>query len=136
HLHSFEIHGQSYGVRAQFGEDWGDFNMRDERRVHLERDLRKGDLFTYTYDFGDNWLVELRVLDVRPAQSRARPCCLAGQRSGPPEDSGGTRGYQEMLEALADPSHPQHDELSEWVGPDFDPERFDLEGVNRGLAKL
>ena len=45
-------------------------------------------------------------------------------------------GYAGLLEALADPDHPEHDDLSEWVGEDFDPKAFDLKAVNRALAKL
>jgi len=33
-------------------------------------------------------------------------------------------GYEEYLEALADPNHQRHDELLEWNGP-FDPDTFD-----------
>ena len=45
-------------------------------------------------------------------------------------------GYAGLLEALADPDHPEHDDLSEWVGEGFDPEAFDLQAVNRALGKL
>jgi hypothetical protein len=41
-----------------------------------------------------------------------------------------------MLEALADPDHPEHEEYSDWLEEDFDPERFDLEAVNKRLAGL
>lgn len=39
---------------------------------------------------------------------------------------------EDYLDALANPNHDQHDELLAWRGP-FDPERFDLEAVNRAL---
>jgi hypothetical protein len=29
-----------------------------------------------------------------------------------------------MLEALSDPSNPEHDDMLEWVGENFDPEEF------------
>jgi len=53
----------------------------------------------------------------------------------PPDDCGGIYGYQELIEALGDSTHPQHAEMSEWwqeygdtsFGPDFDPARLDLE---------
>lgn len=36
------------------------------------------------------------------------PWCLDGRRSAPPEDAGGTGGYEELLEVLADPSDEAH----------------------------
>jgi hypothetical protein len=40
----------------------------------------------------------------------------------PPEDVGGPSGYAEFLEAINDPKHSRHVELSEWIGGHFDPE--------------
>jgi hypothetical protein len=37
---------------------------------------------------------------------------------------------------LADPADEEHAELREWAGEDFDPERLDLEAINRDLARL
>jgi hypothetical protein len=34
----------------------------------------------------------------------------------PPEDVGGPPGYAELLEALADPAHEDHDQMREWTG--------------------
>lgn len=40
-----------------------------------------------------------------------------------------------LLEILFDPAHEEFDELRRWVGPDFQPERFDLRAVNdRGFT--
>ena len=52
----------------------------------------------------------------------------------PPEDCGGVWGYYDMLNAIADPDHEMHEELSEWVGEDFDPEAFDRDQVNAIFA--
>ena len=41
-----------------------------------------------------------------------------------------------LLEAIRDPEHPEHDEMVEWVGDEFDPEAFDLDEVNRELHHL
>ena len=58
---------------------------------------------------------------------------LAGQRACPPEDCGGPGGYRELLQALGDPDHPEHDSWREWVPEGFDAEAFDLEGLNHRL---
>ena len=54
-----------------------------------------------------------------------RSSCIDGRRACPPEDCGATWGYRELLEILADPAHPEHDERREWIGRPFDPEAFD-----------
>ncbi|MEI8376613.1 MAG: hypothetical protein WCJ35_27665 [Planctomycetota bacterium] len=41
-----------------------------------------------------------------------------------------------LLEKLQDPKHDEHDEALEWVGNDFDPEKFDLDEVNHQLLRL
>jgi hypothetical protein len=42
---------------------------------------------------------------------------------------GGPIGYQQFLEALADPSHSEHETYRDWIGGVFDPEGFDPAGV-------
>ena len=42
----------------------------------------------------------------------------------------------EFLEAIGDPKHESHEEMLEWIGGGFDPDRFDLDAVNRELQKL
>jgi len=65
--------------------------------------------------------------DVLPASGPAPP---------PPEDCGGVFGYLDLLEAIKDPHHPEHDGIIEWLGGDFDPEAFDIREVNQRLAGL
>ena len=110
----------------------------DERKARL-CDLAPAvkSKFIYEYDFGDGWEHVIQVAKIgRPADGVDYPVCLKGQLACPPEDCGGIWGYYEMLEALKDPKHEQHDELLEWIGGQFDPERFDLEEVNAELEDL
>jgi hypothetical protein len=62
--------------------------------------------------------------------------CLEGQGACPPEDCGGSAGYADLLAALADPEHTDHDELVNWLGGPFDPAAFDLAEVNVALQRL
>jgi hypothetical protein len=39
-----------------------------------------------------------------------------GEGACPPEDCGGSSGYEQLLAVLADPTHEDHDHLSEWAG--------------------
>jgi len=98
---------------------------------------RKGSRFSYIYDWGDDWLHEL-MLEESKAVFPQLPIplrCLAGAGACPPEDVGGIYGYQEFCEAMKKPRHPRHKELKSWFGRPFDPTHFDLDPINRGLAK-
>ena len=91
--------------------------------------------FGYTYDFGDDWEHAITIEKTLPAaEGTTYPTCVAGKRACPPEDCGGPWGYQELLEIIADPAHPERAERLEWLGEDFDPEDFSLEAVNTRLA--
>ena len=35
--------------------------------------------------------------------------------------------------ALSDPKHPQHKDMRDWVGPHYDPDRFDPWMANQNL---
>lgn len=43
-------------------------------------------------------------------------------------------GYEEYLEALADPNHERHEEFMEWSGP-FDSEPFDAEATTKAMRR-
>ena len=58
---------------------------------------------------------------------------IGERRYGPPEDVGGWPGYAHFLEAMADPQHPDHDDRSEWIDGHWDPELFNLDGINEAL---
>ncbi|MFZ0491728.1 MAG: plasmid pRiA4b ORF-3 family protein [Acidimicrobiia bacterium] len=68
-----------------------------------------------------------------PERGAEYPVCLASRRACPPEDCGGPWGYADLLEALADPNHPDHEELSEWAPLDFDPTHFDKDETNEAM---
>lgn len=91
--------------------------------------------FEYVYDFGDYWQHDL-VLEaiLPPSPDTLYPRCVAGERSCPPEDVGGAGGYEDYLQAMADPSHEQHKDMMAWRGS-FNPEAFSIEKVNKQLEK-
>ncbi|MBZ5514924.1 MAG: plasmid pRiA4b ORF-3 family protein [Acidobacteriia bacterium] len=62
--------------------------------------------------------------------------CVSGKLQGPPEDCGGTPGFYNLLEAIRDPAHDQHEQMLEWGGGDFDPEAFSVDDVNQRPAPL
>ena len=92
--------------------------------------------FTYEYDFGDSWQHEIVLEKTLEPEPRVRyPRCVEGERACPPEDCGGVWGYAELREAIADPKHESHEEMLEWIGGEFDPERFSVDEVNKELGK-
>lgn len=141
HLHQFIVGKRSfevfYGAPDPNYADW-DMEMKNEQQVKLNQ-IVTGEKFKfiYEYDFGDSWrhvlLVE-KILPVDPQQQY--PVCIKGKRACPPEDVGGVWGYAVFLEALANPKHPDHEMYEEWVGDEFDAEHFDLDEINRRLARL
>ncbi len=64
------------------------------------------------------------------------PVCLAGARACPPEDVGGIGGYEDFLQAIGDPHHPEHKEFLEWIGGEFDARAFDVDEVNEILREM
>ncbi len=132
HLHEFVMDGRS------FGDPSAGMDVANERRWRLDQLLTKpNDKLLYIYDFGDNWQHQVlleKILEPEPGVHY--PVLVAGKRAAPPEDVGGIFGYAEFLDALADPSHPMHEDYSDWVEDGFDPEAFDPEEANRALENL
>ena len=54
----------------------------------------------------------------------------------PPEDCGGPWGYAELLDAIKDPKHERHAELTERIGEGFNPEADDAESLTAEVAAL
>ena len=54
----------------------------------------------------------------------------------PPEDVGGPGGYQEFLDAIADPNHEYYADRLEWVGGPFDPTDTDVERLTQAVERL
>ena len=123
---------------TQWCEDPAD---KAEEDCSLDQLLARGSgVAFYEYDFGDSWLHRIELISRRLATKETPPGRLTGgARRGPLEDSGGMPGFEEILDALADPAHPEHVEQSarvaETTGADepFDPGCLDVEAINREL---
>jgi len=128
HLHQFEADGVLYGTSDP------EFGVRrvSESRTTLDRVLQQPrDRMSYEYDFGDSWEHEILLEAVLPAEpGGVYPRVEAGKRACPPEDVGGVHGYIGFLEALRDSAHPEHREVLEWIGRNFDPEEFTVRQAN------
>lgn len=107
----------------------------DEKGTRLSNLLRRPkDWFVYDYDFGDSWEHEVILEKVVSRSSAARyPMVLAGRGACPPEDVGGLPGYYHFLEVIRNANHPEHEDMMEWAGKDFNPAAFDVHAVNRAF---
>jgi Plasmid pRiA4b ORF-3-like protein len=131
HLHEFRIVNPATGNKDRIG-------IPDEESFMDNPPTRPGwtlpitDYFTkenaaaeYVYDYGDYWLHQVVLEDILPQKKSSRyPVCVEGERACPPEDCGGTWGYEEFLASISDPDHEEHDSMLEWIGGSFDPEYF------------
>jgi len=134
HLHLFEKDGIFYCRPAHFRPD--EVSPIDESKTSLKNVLREvGQQIVYRYDFGDNWEHAVVLEEILASESATElPICLDGARHCPPEDVGGVSGYEGFLEAIFDSSHEDYQQMLEWAGGRFQPEEFDLQGVNAMLA--
>lgn len=134
HLHEFRIGRQTFGVPS--ADDFGPHPIH-EKKVGLDQVARPKSKLVYAYDFGDGWEHDIVVERVeQAAPSDSLPACTDGRRACPPEDCGGPLGYENLVAALSDKKHPEHAELTEWVGPYWTPEAFDIDFANRELRAL
>jgi hypothetical protein len=133
HLYEFRIGSRRFEAPDPEAE------AEDATRAHLANlELHPGSRFTYLYDFGDNWTHDIEVEALLPMPSPNgpdwSPRLLDGRRAAPPEDSGGTTGYERVRAVLRDPTHPEYAEVREWAGSTYDPERFDPWATDHALA--
>lgn len=133
HLHLFLISGIEYSDPL-FELDGTD----DERKVKLSKlGLRRKSKIKYVYDFGDSWVHTLLIEGILPKEpGKTYPVCLAGERACPPEDCGGIVGYEELLEIIANPKHPEYEEMTEWLGATSIAREFDIIKANDRLKPL
>lgn len=161
HLHQFhEEDGTRYATPAPREFRFENDNAVDERKVQLAQIFNRPEKrIAYEYDFGDSWIHAIdfeREIDsdtfeypretwieygrgVFSGKQRAA-ICVEGARNGPPEDSGGLYGFQELLELRRHPpprtkKHEWDHERLAWLG-DWDPDWFGLDEINQHLGRV
>jgi len=79
------------------------------------------------------------LLDAIEGADGNAPCCIDGAGRCPPEDVGGTPGYEDLRRALAAPGDDRHAELLAWLGledaDDFDAAAFVVEHANDAVGR-
>lgn len=136
HLWEMRLDGQRYGQPVR-GDDWGGPPTVRADKIRVERLLSpRKTVLDYTYDFGDSWEHRLTLSEIRPGEpDTAYPRYVAGAQAAPPEDCGGIPGFFYALEVLADPTHPEHQDLAEWY-EGYDPDDFDDVPLKIAVARI
>ncbi|MHB1325844.1 MAG: IS1096 element passenger TnpR family protein [Thermoleophilia bacterium] len=136
HLHQFDI--LDFGSRRIEHIGFPDDEFLLEQVVLPGWEVPIARLFTkakqktgYLYDFGDDWQQTVLLEKIIPPEAGATyPRCTGGSRKCPPEDCGGTGGYGDFLEIIADPADVEHQSTLEWVGGSYDPDDFNPTAVH------
>jgi len=68
----------------------------------------------YTYDMGDNWVHEIRLVRVIEEHNEESPYLLEASGQAPPEDVGGVGGFLDFREIMLNPDHPEYEEMKRW----------------------
>lgn len=84
---------------------------------------KKGQTFTYIYDFGDDWIHIITLEKIDKTDTSTKPKLIDGKGACPPEDCGGPWGYENIKVVLEDKKHPEYHDIKEWLfGYDEDDE--------------
>ena len=137
HLHQYISRDRKfYGIKDDDFEMDG-FEMHDETTVRLSNILKaEKDSLIYEYDFGDSWTHKIIIEKILPFDTTKKlPYCVTGKRACPPENCGGIWGYSDLLKALEDPKHEEHDEMLDWLDGEFDPAYLNRREINQLLLE-
>ncbi len=121
-----------------FSEDYDDSGMLDESDASwnvIDEYVEDCPKFEYVYDFGDDWRHVIKMEQIIDSYAFNYPMVIKYKGDMLVDDCGGIYGYYEMLEALEDEDHPEHEQMQEWIG-DIEDYEFDLDDVNEELKQF
>jgi len=140
HLYQFSEKGYDSDVfiGKPSDDDWHE--VKNSSKIKLSKVFTsKGQTYTYIYDFGDDWKHKITLEKMEDIQA-AQADCIAGKGACPPEDCGGAWGYEEFKETIKDPTHPEYEDMREWMGmtegEQWDAEAFDIEKAKLSVSKV
>jgi hypothetical protein len=70
----------------------------------------------YVYDFGYDWIHEIKVIREIPNYNEASPRLLEVVGQTPHEDVGGPVGYADFYRVMTNPADPDYAETKAWAG--------------------
>ncbi|WP_244481893.1 plasmid pRiA4b ORF-3 family protein [Bradyrhizobium pachyrhizi] len=119
----------------------GDFGPQpiDARKARLCDIVRETGAKTihYLYDFGDSWdhVIKLEKWFDNTSMD-GLPFLLEAAGRCPPDDVGGAHGYADYLDAIGDPTHPEHEHMRLWGPPQFDPNVVNRKALEAAVNAL
>tara|TARA_R110001599_G_scaffold2534_4_gene13813 strand:- start:4449 stop:5153 length:705 start_codon:yes stop_codon:yes gene_type:complete len=134
HLYEFECNGRYYGEP----DDWSDRPITLARNAKLKTIASRvtDNAFLYLYDFGDDWAHRIVVESTGLAETDPCPRLLDGAMACPPEDIGGTVGFEALKAAAAGYGDDHGKMLLEAMEGHFDPQRFDKDETEFELEPI
>lgn len=138
---------ENYRERLAMGEELHEFDLRwleRARKIQMQKAwtfklpryfANVGDTIEYCYDFGDNWCHSVTLEAIIDDYPVGYPQLLEAEGLCPPEDVGGSRGYEQFILAWNDPTHEEHEAMRTWGEGHFE-ENFDSSQVNYLMADL
>lgn len=114
--------------------DYEIFDIRQECFVGLEEVFPELTEVIYLYDFGDSWehMITFEKI-VKSNELEAK--ILDGEGERPPEDVGGSGGYDEYLRVMANEQDPSHEDMKLWA-EDQAERKFSNEKINERLKEV
>ncbi|WP_368646260.1 plasmid pRiA4b ORF-3 family protein [Alkalibacterium putridalgicola] len=123
HLHQFIMEDGSTIIGAQQKVNMERYQMGGEEEAYAGSQLKLADIitpetngvFTYVYDFGDDWIHAVRVRTFYSENRQVFPKLSLMSGDPVPENIGGPPGYAYFLEVINDPTHDEHSVIKEWA---------------------
>lgn len=144
HLYQFSPSGYQSSPTIHIPhEGLGDYHRGktlDARIITIAEIFKeKGQLYSYIYDFGDDWDHSIKLMDIHDERHVIARLAL-GEGACPPEDCGGPWGYKNMLEVLKNPKDDEYKTIREWLGlkkgQNWDVNHFDIEKARKEVFKV
>lgn len=147
HLYEFsDKKGPSKTIEASdttYDEDFLDFLPARVKRINADvaslkeefYEKLEGKPFLYWYDFGDDWWHKISFQKISKKDLEVYqnvPVCLEGKGKCPPEDVGGSWGFNNFLMTVNEPKSQEGREFRQWLGLKKG-EKWDFESVNLDL---
>ena len=60
-------------IRISCADDWDEEPISQASEIVLSEHLREGDTFTYLYDFGDGWEIQIHVVSTSSDYDQPQP---------------------------------------------------------------
>ena len=148
--HLFDFRFTSNGQKRQLDEhgdmydDFSDWMTPEERKRQpvksFSRDVHLGEIFprtrtaVYSYDYGDGWEIDVKVVKTIKHRDHDEPLVLDGDGAAPPEDVGGPAGYADFLRTINGENGPERQYLLEWSEDQGYLDHFDLKDTQERVA--